>query len=163
MVVFYRILILQNKKMTTFEQQINADLKAAMKAKDKGRLRTIRAIKSAVLLAKTDGTGEELTDAKAMKILTKLAKQRKDSLDIYEKQGREDLAAVEREELEVIKAYLPEEMSAEELEATVKAIVEKVGATSMKDMGKVMGIASKQLAGRADGKAISGIVRNLLK
>lgn len=149
--------------MTTFEQQINADLKAAMKAKDKGRLRTIRAIKSAVLLAKTDGSGDELTDAKAMKILTKLAKQRKDSLDIYVKQNREDLAAVEREELAVIKAYLPEEMSAEELEATVKAIVEKVGATSMKDMGKVMGIASKQLAGRADGKAISGIVRNLLK
>ncbi len=149
--------------MTTFEQQINTDLKAAMRAKDKGRLRAIRAIKSAVLLAKTDGSGEELTDAKAMKMLTKLAKQRKDSLAIYEKQGREDLAAVEREELAIIKGYLPEEMSPEEIEATVKDIIAKVGATSMKDMGKVMGMATKQLAGRADGRAISGIVRNLLK
>ena len=149
--------------MTTFEQQINTDLKAAMRAKDKGRLRAIRAIKSAVLLAKTDGSGEELTDAKAMKMLTKLAKQRKDSLAIYEKQGREDLAAVDREELAIIKGYLPEEMSPEEIEATVKDIIAKVGATSMKDMGKVMGMATKQLAGRADGRAISGIVRNLLK
>lgn len=149
--------------MSTFEQKINADLKAAMKAKDEAKKRAIRAIKSGILLAKTDGSGQELTDEKAIKMLTKMAKQRKDSLAIYEKQNREDLATKEREELEVIKEYLPKAMTADEIEAGVKAIIEEVGATSMRDMGKVMGIATKRFAGKADGKAISTLVRNLLK
>lgn len=149
--------------MSTFEQKINADLKAAMKAKDEAKKRTIRAIKAGILLAKTDGSGQELTESKAIKMLTKMAKQRKDSLDIYTKQNREDLAAKEREELTVIQEYLPKAMSAEELETGVKAIIEEVGASSMRDMGKVMGIASKRFAGKADGKTISVLVKNLLK
>ncbi len=149
--------------MTTFEQRINADLKAAMKAKDKQRLQTIRSIKSGILLAKTDGTGDELTEEKAIKMLTKMAKQRKDSLSIYEEQGREDLAAVERNELEVLKGYLPTQLSEADIEATLKEIIAKVGASSMRDMGKVMGMATKQFAGKADGKVVSGIVKALLK
>lgn len=146
----------------TLEERINSDLKTAMKAKDQVSLRGIRAIKSAILLAKTDGSGKELDEALEIKILQKLVKQRKDSLDIYEKQGREDLAVTEREEIEIIGRYLPEQMSAEELEAIIKGIIEKTGATSMRDMGKVMGMASQQLAGKADGKTISGVVKQLL-
>ena len=146
----------------TFEERINQDLKEAMKAQDKTAMRGIRAIKQAILLAKTDGSHEEITEEKGIKMLQKLVKQRRDSLSIYEEQGRQDLAQVEREEIEVIERYLPKQLSAEELEATVKKIVEEVGATSMKDMGKVMGIASKQLAGRADGSAISAVVKQLL-
>ena len=146
----------------TFEERINEDLKAAMKAQDKQGLRGIRAIKQAILLAKTDGSHEEINEEKAIKMLQKLVKQRKDSLSIFEEQGREDLAQVEREELEVIERYLPKAMSPEELEAAVKRIVEQVGATSMKDMGKVMGMASKEFAGRADGSAISAVVKKLL-
>jgi uncharacterized protein YqeY len=149
--------------MTTFEKRINDDLKGAMKAREKGKMRAIRSIKSAVLLAKTDGSGEELTEDKAMKMLTKMAKQRKDSLSIFEEQGREDLASIEREDLAVIAGYLPKAMTSEEIEAGVKAIVEQVGASSMKDMGKVMGIASKQFMGKADGKEISAVVKKLLK
>jgi uncharacterized protein YqeY len=149
--------------MTTFEQRINADLKAAMKAKDKQKLQTIRAIKSGILLAKTDGSGGELTEEKAIKMLTKMAKQRKDSLGIYEKQGRTDLASVERAELDVLSAYLPTQLSEADIEATVKDIITKVGASSMRDMGKVMGMATKQFAGQADGKVVSGIVKALLK
>jgi uncharacterized protein YqeY len=149
--------------MSTFEQKINADLKAAMKAKDEAKKRAIRAIKAGILLAKTDGSGDELTDAKAIKMLTKMAKQRKDSLDIYTKQNREDLAVKEREELAVIQEYLPKAMTPEEIETGVKAIIEEVGASSMRDMGKVMGIATKRFAGKADGKAISALVKNLLK
>lgn len=148
--------------MTNFEQRINDDLKAAMKAKDKDSLRTLRAIKSAILLANTDGSGEELTDEKAVKILTKMAKQRKDSLSIYKEQGREDLAAVEEAELAVIEKYLPKQLSAEELNTALQAIIAQVGATSMKDMGKVMGVATQQLAGKAEGKAISAAVKQLL-
>ena len=149
--------------MTTFEKRINDDLKGAMKAREKGKMRAIRSIKSAILLAKTDGSGEELTEDKAMKMLTKMAKQRKDSLSIFEKQGREDLASIEREDLAVIGGYLPKAMTSEEIEAGVKAIVEQVGASSMRDMGKVMGIASKQFMGKADGKEISAVVKKLLK
>lgn len=149
--------------MTAFEQRIAADLKAAMKAKDKPRLTTIRAIKAGVLLAKTDGTGEEFTDEKAIKMLTKMAKQRKESLKIYKEQEREDLAAIEKAELAVISEYLPKAMTPEEVEAGLKGIIEEVGATSMKDMGKVMGIASKRFAGRVDGKVLSGKVRAMLK
>ena len=146
----------------TLEEKVNTDLKGAMKAKDQARLRSLRAIKAALLLAKTDGSGEEMTAAREIKLLQKLVKQRRDSLDIYEKQNREDLAKTEREEITVIEKYLPEQMSEAELEAVLTKIIEQTGAESMRDMGKVMGIASKQLAGKADGKAISGVVKKLL-
>lgn len=146
----------------TLEEKIKPDLIAAMKAKDQASLRGIRAIKAAILLAKTDGSGNEITSELEIKMLQKLIKQRKDSLEIYEKQGREDLAVTEREEIAVIEKYLPEQISAEELEGVIKTIIGQTGAASMKDMGKVMGMASKQLAGKADGKTISGIVKQLL-
>lgn len=146
----------------SLEKKIMTDLKAAMKAKDQGALRGIRAIKAAILLAKTDGSGKELNEDGEIKMLQKLIKQRKDSLEIFQKQGREDLAAVEIEEIAAIEKYLPEQMGAEELEAFLKNIIETVGASSMKDMGKVMGMASKQLAGKADGKTISTVVKQLL-
>ncbi len=146
----------------SLEQKIMTDLKAAMKAKDQGALRGIRAIKAAILLAKTDGSGKELNEEAEIKMLQKLIKQRKDSLEIFVKQGREDLASVEREEIAAIEKYLPEQIGAEELEAFLKNIIDTVGATSMKDMGKVMGMASKQLAGKADGKTISTVVKQLL-
>lgn len=146
----------------SLEQRITADMKTAMKAKDKIALRGIRAIKSAILLAKTDGTGNELDEAGEIKMLQKLAKQREDSLTIYVEQNREDLAAVEREELAIIKRYLPEQMSAEELKPIIAEIISSTGASGMKDMGKVMGMASGKLAGKADGKTISTIVKELL-
>ena len=146
----------------SLEAKINNDLKEAMRAKDQAALRGIRAIKSAILILKTDGSGEEVTEEKEIKLLQRLVKQRKESLDIYEKQNREDLAAKEREEIEVIEKYLPAQMGAEELESIIKQIIEQTGAESMKDMGKVMGIASQKLAGKADGKAISSIVKTLL-
>ncbi len=147
----------------SLETRIAADLKTAMKAKDQGALRGIRAIKAAILLAKTDGSGKALDENAEIKILQKLVKQRKDSLDIYEKQGREDLAATEREEIAVIEKYLPEQMDEAELEAVIKQIIEQTGASSMADMGKVMGVASKQLGGKADGKTISTVVKRLLQ
>lgn len=146
----------------SLEKKIAEDMKAAMKAKDKDALRGIRAVKAAILLAKTDGSGSELTEDDEIKMLQKLIKQRKDSLDIYTKQGREDLAAVEQAEIAIIERYLPEQIGAEELEEIIKGIIAQTGASSMKDMGKVMGMASKQLAGRADGKTISGVVKQLL-
>ena len=146
----------------SLETRIMTDLKTAMKAKDKAAMRGIRAITSAILLANTDGSGNEITEEQDIKMLQKLVKQRRDSLQIYMDQGREDLAVVEKEEIEVIERYLPEQLSAEELEARLKAIIEQIGASSMRDMGKVMGMASKQLAGSADGKAISAKVKQLL-
>jgi uncharacterized protein YqeY len=146
----------------SLEAKITEDLKAAMKAKDQAALRGIRAIKSAILLAQTDGSGKEIDDKKEIQILQKLVKQRKESLEIYQKQNREDLAKIEEEEIEIIEKYLPKQMSKEELEAAVKEIITASNATSMKDMGKVMGIASKQLAGKADGKAISEVVKEML-
>lgn len=143
-------------------EKITADLKAAMKAKDQVALRAIRAVKAALLLLKTDGSGEEVTEEKEIKLLQKLVKQRKDSLEIYEKQNREDLAVIEREEIPIIEKYLPEAMSPEELKAAITKIVADTGATSMKDMGKVMGMANAQFAGKADGKTISGLVKELL-
>lgn len=147
----------------SLEQKITQDLKEAMKAKDKVALRGIRAIKAALLLAQTDGSHAEMTEDKEIKLLQKLVKQRKDSLEIYEKQNREDLAQTEREEISIIEKYLPKQMDGAELEAFIKDVIEKTGASSMKDMGKVMGMASKQLAGRADGKTISGVVKQLLQ
>lgn len=146
----------------SLEQKVMTELKAAMKAKDQAALRSLRAIKSALLLAKTDGSGAEMTEDKEIKLLQKLVKSRKDSLEIYEKQGREDLAVTEREEIAVISQFLPKQMDSAELEAFIKGIVEQTGASGMKDMGKVMGMASKQLAGKADGKTISTIVKGLL-
>ena len=144
------------------EEKINQDLKEAMKAKDEVGLRGIRAIKSAILLAKTDGSGLALDEAREVQMLQKLLKTRQESLGIYEKNGRENLAQIEREEIEVIKRYLPEMMGAVELEGILKQIIADTGASSARDMGKVMGAASKQLAGKADGKMISEIVKKLL-
>ncbi len=146
----------------SLETTLMTHLKEAMKAKDQAALRSIRAIKAALLLAKTDGSGEEITEEKEIKIVQKLIKQRQDSLDIFEKQGREDLAKTEREEIEYISKYLPEQMSESELTASLKEIIAQTGASGMKDMGKIMGIASSKFAGKADGKTISGIVKTLL-
>lgn len=144
------------------EEKINGDLKTAMKAKDQVALRGIRAIKSAILLAKTDGSGTDLDEAGEIKLLQKLAKQRQDSLDIYIKQNRDDLAVIEKEELEIIQRYLPQPLSEEELSSVLKEIIASTGASSMKDMGKVMGLASAQIGGKADGKTISTMVKKLL-
>ena len=144
------------------ETRITQDLKEAMKAKDQAALRGIRAIKAAILLPKTDGSGSTLDNASEIKLVQKLVKQRKESLEIFEKQGREDLAVTEREEIAVLERYLPEQMDEAELEALLKKIIDQTGATEMRDMGKVMGMASKQLAGKADGKAISEVVKRLL-
>lgn len=144
------------------EQKVMDELKQAMRAKDEVALRTLRAIKSAILLEKTSGSNNEMTEADELKMLQKLAKQRKDSLDIFTQQNREDLAQKEREEIEVIERFLPKQMSAEELEAELKNIIAQVGASSPADIGKVMGAATKQLAGKADGKAISETVKRLL-
>ena len=138
------------------------DIKTAMKAKNEAELRTLRAIKSAILLEKTSGSGTEMTEADELKMLQKLAKQRRDSLDIFKQQNREDLAAKEQEELAIIERFLPKPLTQEELEAALKDIIAQTGASSPAEMGKVMGIASKQLAGKADGKTISETVKRLL-
>ena len=146
----------------SLEKKINSDLVVAMKAKDAVTLRGIRAIKAAIMLLKTDGSGGEITEETEIKLLQKLVKQRKESLEIYTKQNREDLAVKEREEIEIIERYLPVQLSDKDLENIVKEIIIQTGATSMRDMGKVMGLASKRLAGKADGKRISGMVRSIL-
>ena len=147
----------------SLKEQIEADIKKAMLEKNKDDLRALRAIKSMILLALTEkGAGENLSADVEMKILQKAAKQRTESISLYREQKRDDLADIEQAELEVIKRYLPKQLSEEELEMIVGNIIEKVGATSMKDMGKVMGMASKELAGKADGRTISQIVKKLL-
>lgn len=146
----------------SLEKRVMEDLKAAMKAKDQAALRSIRAIKAAILLQKTDGSGKTLDEAGEIKLVQKLVKQRQDSLDIYAKQGREDLAATEKEEIDILKRYLPEQMSDEDLSAFIERVISDTGASSMKDMGKVMGIASQKLAGKADGKTIAAKVKALL-
>ena len=147
----------------SLKEQIEADIKKAMLEKNKDDLRALRAIKSMILLAETEkGAGDLLAQDTEMKILQKAAKQRMDSIALYKEQNRDDLAATEQSELEVIERYLPEQLSEEELTAIVQEIVTKVGAESMRDMGKVMGIASKELTGKADGKTISQIVKKLL-
>jgi uncharacterized protein YqeY len=146
----------------TLEDKINVDLKSAMKAKDAIALRGIRAIKAAILLAKTDGSGKELNEETEIKLLQKLIKQRKDSLEIYEKQNRGDLAQTEKEEIGIIEKYLPEQLSPEELTLALQNIIQKVGASTIKDLGKVMGVATKELSGKADGKTISTLLKNLL-
>jgi uncharacterized protein YqeY len=146
----------------SLEKKINDDLKLAMKEKDQVKLRGIRAIKSAILLLKTDGSGKEIDQATEIKMLQKLVKQRKDSLAIYQKQGRDDLAKTEQEEIEVISEYLPKQLSTDEIRKVVKEIIGRTGASSMKDMGQVMGMASKEFAGKAEGGTIAAIVKELL-
>ncbi len=142
---------------------IGNDIKAAMLAKDKVRLETLRGIKKEFLEAKTaKGSDGELSDDTALKILVKMVKQRKESAKIYSEQNREDLAQPELAEAAIIEEYLPKQMSEEELTEALKKIIAEVGATSAKEMGKVMGVASKQLAGKAEGKAISDKVKQLL-
>ena len=148
--------------MNLFDQ-ISADIKTAMLAREKVRLEALRGIKKEFLEAKTaPGAGGELSDDTAMKILIKLAKQRRESAQIYAENNRPELAENELAEMAVIEEYLPQALRPEELQAEVKAIIAEVGATGPKDMGKVMGTATKKLAGRADGKAISALVRQLL-
>jgi uncharacterized protein YqeY len=143
--------------------RISNDIKDAMKAKDKVRLETLRNIKKVFLEAKTaPGANDTLTDDAAMKIMQKLVKQGKDSATLYNEQGRADLAEAELAQVAVIEAYLPKQMSAEELEVALKAIIAEVGAEGPKDMGKVMGTATKKLAGLAEGRAISAMVKQLL-
>ncbi len=140
-----------------------AEMKDAMKAKNEAALRGLRAIKAAIIIAKTaEGAHGELQEADEMKLLQKLVKQRKDSLEIFEKQNRPDLAEKEKEEIAVIEKFLPQQMGEEELKAAIAAIIAETGASSAADMGKVMGAANKQLAGKADGKTISGVVKQLL-
>ncbi len=148
--------------MDLFEQVSN-DIKEAMKAKDKVRLETLRNIKKFFLEAKTaPGANDTLADADALKIIQKLVKQGKDSAEIYKGQDRTDLADTELSQVQVMEAYLPQPLSSEELETKIKEIIAKTGASSMKDMGKVMGVASKELAGKAEGRAISDTVKKLL-
>lgn len=148
--------------MSLFEQ-VSKDIIAAMKAKDKVRLEALRNIKKFFIEAKTaPGANDQLPDDVALKILAKLVKQGKDTAALYTEKGRADLAAEEAAQAAVIEEYLPKQLSAEELEAAIKEIIAQTGASSMKDMGKVMGIASKQLAGKAEGRAISEVVKKLL-
>jgi uncharacterized protein YqeY len=147
----------------TLEQQIMAEMKEAMKAKNEGVLRGLRAIKAEIIKAKTEpGAGGELAADKEISLLQKMMKQRKDSLEIYQQQNRPDLAQKEEEEIGVIEKFLPQQLSKEELETELRAIISETGASSPADMGKVMGVATKKLAGRIDGKAISAAVKELL-
>ena len=147
----------------SLETQVMDLLKDAMKAKDEGALRGLRAIKAEIIKAKTEpGAGGVVTADGELKLLQKLVKQRKDSLEIYVQQKREDLAIKETEELTVIEKFLPKQLTEADIKAVVAAIIISVGATSAADMGKVMGVASKQLAGKADGKTISAVVKELL-
>lgn len=147
----------------SLEQSIMADLKDAMRSKDEKALRSLRAIKAAIIVAKTsEGAGGEISPDDEIKLLQKLIKQRKDSLEIYEKQNREDLALTEKEEIEIIEKFLPRQLSEDDLKEALTKIIKDAGASSPADLGKVMGIATKQLAGQAEGKAISSLVRELL-
>lgn len=147
----------------SLETQINQDIKAAMIAKDTIRLRGLRAIKAAILLANTEkGHAEELTEDGEIKVLQKLVKQRKESAEIYQQQDRKDLYTIEIEEMQVIEEYLPKQLEREEIENVVRGIIAETGASSIKDMGKVMGAANQKFAGQADGRTISEVVKSLL-
>lgn len=147
----------------SLEQQIMSEMKEAMKAKDEATLRGLRAIKAEIIKAKTEpGAGGDIDAATEQKFLQKMMKQRRDSLEIFEKQGREDLAVKEREEMAIIERFLPKQLGEEELRGIIQKIITDTGASSPADMGKVMGVATKQLAGQADGKAVSSIVKELL-
>lgn len=145
------------------QQKIDQEIKTAMLSKNASRLRGLRAIKAALLLANTEsGASDVLSEEAEVKVLQKLAKQRKESADIYRTQNREDLYTIEMEELQVIEEFLPKQMSREEISAYIEGVIKRTGAASIKDMGKVMGTANKELAGKADGKTISEIVKQLL-
>jgi uncharacterized protein YqeY len=147
----------------SLEQKIMTELKAAMLAKDEASLRSLRAVKAAILLAKTaEGGNGELKDEDEIKLLQKLVKSRKDSLEIFQQQNRADLAKKEEEEIAVIEKFLPKQMSPEEIKVELLKIISSIGASSPADMGKMMGAATKQLAGKADGKTISALVKELL-
>src|SRR5450432_277556 len=147
----------------SLEQKVMTDLKTAMLAKDEKALRSLRAIKAAILLAKTsEGAAGDLKAEDEVKLLQKLIKSRKDSLEIYQAQKRADLAVKEEEEISIIEKFLPKQMSPEELKTAVKKIIAETGASSPADMGKVMGVATKQLTGKVDGKSISTMIRELL-
>jgi uncharacterized protein YqeY len=145
------------------QQNIDQDIKSAMLSKDSIRLRGLRAIKAALLVAKTEkGAQEALSEEAEIKVLQKLAKQRKESSDIYQSQNRQDLYQIEQEELQVIEAYLPKQLDRNAVAFLIKQIISQTGASGIKDMGKVMAVASKELAGKADGKTISELVKELL-
>lgn len=146
----------------SLESKINDGIKAAMKAKDRDKLTVLRAIKSEVLLAATSKDGGDMDEAGEIKMLQKLVKQRKDSAQIYQEQGREDLAEEELKQVKYIQDFLPEQMSQEDIKAAVQKIIKDTGASSMADMGRVMGMASKEMAGKAEGKVISSIVKDCL-
>jgi uncharacterized protein YqeY len=147
----------------TLQAQIDQDIKTAMLAKEEARLRGLRAVKAALLLAKTEkGASETLSEDAEMKVLQKLVKQRKESAAIYEAQNRKDLYQIEAEEIAVIEAYLPKQLDTETIKTHIQQIINQQGASGMKDMGKVMGLANAALAGKADGKTISDIVKELL-
>ncbi len=147
----------------SLKSTIEQEIKQSMLNKDKDRLRALRAIKSLILLAETEKGGSgELSEEAELKLLTKAAKQRKDSIEVFEQQSRDDLAATEKSELEVIESFLPKQLSEEEIETELKTIIEEVGASGPQDMGKVMGTATKKLAGKADGKLISTLAKTLL-
>lgn len=145
------------------ENTINQDIKAAMLAKQEVELRSLRAVKAALLLAKTEkGASQEITEDAEIKVLQKLVKQRKESADIYKSQQREDLYQIEIDEIAVIEKYLPQQLSQEELNTYIKRLIEQLNVTSVKEIGKIMGVANKELSGKADGKAISETIKNLL-
>ena len=147
----------------SLEQQIMAEMKDAMKSKNESVLRSLRAIKAEIIKAKTEpGAGGEIDEATEQKFLQKMRRQRRDSLEIFEKQGREDLAIKEKEEMAVIEKFLPKQLSESEIKEALAAIITQTGASTAADMGKVMGVASKQLAGKADGKTISALVKEML-
>ena len=146
----------------SLQDKIMVAMKEAMKSKDSMALSALRAVKSELLLAQTSGSGKEMTEADEIKILQKLVKQRKESADIFSEQGREDLVQPELEQAKVIEQFLPEQLSIEEVTKIVDEVIAQTGASSMKDMGKVMGITNSRLAGKADGKTISGIVKERL-
>lgn len=146
----------------SLEERVQKDMVQAMKAKDSDKLRALRAIKSEILLAKTDGSGKPMDESREISIVQKMIKSRQESLDIYAKEGRDDLAEKEKAEIEHIRAYLPEQLSPDEVARRVDAIIDKLNATSMKDMGKVMGVAQQELGGRADGKTIADLVKSRL-
>jgi uncharacterized protein YqeY len=146
----------------SLEETINTEIKAAMLSKNEAALRALRAVKSAILLAKTSGAGGSISSDDELKILQKLVKQRKESVDIYEKEGRGDLAVTEKEEIAVIEKYLPAQMNENEIREELKKIIASIGATSAAETGKVMGAASKAFAGRADNKLVAALVKEML-
>lgn len=148
--------------MPSLAEQISTGIKEAMRAKDSGRLAALRDIKSKLMLEATKEGGGEVDDATTIRILSKLLKQRKETAQLYREQNRPDLAVEEESQAEVIEAYLPQQLSEDEIRTKVESIIQQTGASSMADMGKVMGMASQQLAGVADGKVISSIVRSIL-